>query len=205
MMENNRLAQRTQLVASLLLLAVLISACGGAATSQAPPPTEAATDQPTAVATAPPTEAAPPPATATPEPAMAEASATTVATGQTGLGTVLVNPEGLTLYAFTQEADGQIACTGGCLDAWPPLLVDGQPAAGDGVDASLLSTVERPDGSTQASYNGMPLYLSSDDAVAGDTNGQGFNDVWFAVAADGSLVMDSSQQDSGGVGSGGLY
>ncbi|MGA9531735.1 MAG: hypothetical protein WBR18_03375 [Anaerolineales bacterium] len=207
MMEKNRRGQPAGLLASILLMVLLVSACGGAATTQAPPPTGPAADEPTEMPTAAPTEAESVAAieTATPESTLAPESGTTVATGQTGLGTVLVGADGLTLYAFTQEADGQIACTGGCLDAWPPLLTDGQPQAGDGIDPALLSTVDRPDGSQQVAYNGKPLYFSSDDAAQGDTNGQGFSDVWFALAADGSLVMDSGQDESGGAGSSGLY
>jgi hypothetical protein len=33
--------------------------------------------------------------------------------------------------------------------------------------------------------NNMPLYRYAPDAAPGDTNGQGVNDVWFVVGADG--------------------
>ena len=61
---------------------------------------------------------------------------------------------------------------------------------GDGaVDGSLFGTAARPDdGSEQATYNDWPLYHYAGDAEPGDTNGQGVNDVWFVVGADGSLV-----------------
>lgn len=135
----------------------------------------------------------------------AQASGTTIGVAQLDLGTALVGPDGRTLYAFTGDSGGQIACVGGCLDSWPPFITDGQPRAGDGVDASLLGTIEREDGSVQVTYAGSPLYFSADDAAPGDTKGQAFNDAWFAVSADGTLINDGGQTDTGGAGSGGLY
>jgi predicted lipoprotein with Yx(FWY)xxD motif len=63
-------------------------------------------------------------------------------------------------------------------------------SAGDGVDAALLGTAARDDGSQQATYNGWPLYYFGADTAAGDTNGQGVNDVWFAISARGDAVQN---------------
>jgi predicted lipoprotein with Yx(FWY)xxD motif len=139
------------------------------------------------------------------EMAAATADGALVATGDTSLGSVLVNSDGRTLYAFTDESDGQIACTGDCLGFWPPLITVGQAQAGEGIDAALLSTVERPDGSLQVAYNGMPLYMFGEDAGPGETNGQGVNAKWFVLSADGALLTAAAQDEpSSGVGSG-LY
>lgn len=113
-------------------------------------------------------------------------STATVQVAETSLGDVLTDGDGMTLYLFTQDQEGSSSCEGDCLAAWPPL--EGEQAAGDGVDEELLGTIERSDGSTQATYNGHPLYYYAQDAEAGDVTGQGVNDVWWAVDAAGNAV-----------------
>lgn len=112
----------------------------------------------------------------------------TVAVAETDLGEVLVDGDGFTLYLFTNDSEGSSACTGGCASTWPPLTVDGEPSAGDGVDASLLGTITRDDGSTQVAYNGHPLYTYAPDEAPGDTTGQGVGGVWFALTPAGDAV-----------------
>jgi len=112
----------------------------------------------------------------------------TVGTATDDLGTYLVGPEGNTLYTFTRDVTpGVSACQGGCLEAWPPLLVaEGQElAAGDGVTGTL-GAVPRADGTVQATYRGRPLYYWQGDTEPGQTEGQGVNNVWFVAAEDGS-------------------
>ncbi len=114
-------------------------------------------------------------------------NASTVATADTDLGTILVDDEGNTLYLFMPDAQGASTCVDACAATWPALA--GPAAAGDGVDDGLLGTADRPDdGSSQATYNGWPLYHFASDAAPGDTNGQGVGDVWFVVDADGNPV-----------------
>jgi predicted lipoprotein with Yx(FWY)xxD motif len=50
--------------------------------------------------------------------------------------------------------------------------------AGD-ADGSLLGTIDRPDGSVQATYDGFPLYYFAGDAAPGDANGESVGGVWF--------------------------
>jgi predicted lipoprotein with Yx(FWY)xxD motif len=114
-----------------------------------------------------------------------EAGTHLVNLGDTDLGEVLVDSEGMTLYLFTQDSGESSACNAGCVDAWPPLLADGAPSGGEGVDAGLLGTIEREDGSQQVTYAGHPLYTYAADSAPGDTVGQGVGDVWFAVDAAG--------------------
>ena len=120
-------------------------------------------------------------------PTMAPASGTAINASQTGLGSVLVDAQGRTLYHLTKESATNIVCTGSCLSTWPPVTVPAgqQPQAGAGVTGAL-SVVTRPDGTLQAAANGYPLYTYSGDTKAGDTNGQGVAGVWFAVLATGS-------------------
>jgi predicted lipoprotein with Yx(FWY)xxD motif len=89
----------------------------------------------------------------------------------------------MTVYTFTHDTKGSgtSACTAGCLQRWPALTVPSgtTPTAGDGVTGTL-GTITRPDdGSTQVTYNGLPLYFFSGDAAPGDANGVYPN--WEAV------------------------
>lgn len=109
-----------------------------------------------------------------------------VATGESDLGPVLVNAEGLTLYAFMNDTEGEPTCVDDCAGTWPPALVDGEPNFGD-LDASVFTVVEHPEGS-QLKAGDWPLYTFASDTAPGDVNGQGVGDVWLAVAPDGSLI-----------------
>jgi predicted lipoprotein with Yx(FWY)xxD motif len=110
-----------------------------------------------------------------------------VTTAESELGTILVDTGGNTLYAFVPDDKGPSTCVDQCLATWPALA---GPVNADGaLDSSLIGTAARPDdGSEQATYNDWPLYHFSGDAAPGDTNGQGVNDVWFVVGADGALI-----------------
>jgi predicted lipoprotein with Yx(FWY)xxD motif len=99
-----------------------------------------------------------------------------------------VDANGMTLYLFTKDSAGTSNCSGGCASNWPPLTVTGQPVAGTGVNASLLGTTARADGSTQVTYNGHPLYYYKADHAPGDENGQGVGGVWYVVSASGDAV-----------------
>jgi predicted lipoprotein with Yx(FWY)xxD motif len=113
----------------------------------------------------------------------------TVAVAGTGLGEVLVDAKGRTLYVFTKDKGDQSVCSGKCAAAWPALTVTGAATPGTGVQASLLSTSKQTNGSTQVTYGGKPLYYFAGDAAPGETKGQGLNGVWFVVRGDGSLVQ----------------
>lgn len=101
------------------------------------------------------------------------------------LGSILAAGDGHTVYLFTPDKKDKSVCTGPCTEDWAPLAADGEPALGDGVDASLVKAIKRPDGSKQISYAGHPLYTFSGDAKPGDVNGQSIGGVWFAVTPDG--------------------
>jgi predicted lipoprotein with Yx(FWY)xxD motif/mono/diheme cytochrome c family protein len=119
------------------------------------------------------------------EPAGATVRATTVPE----IGTFLVDGEGRSVYMFTADSSNESTCMDGCVESWPPVLVEGELVAGEGVAATLLGTFERPDGTSQASYFGIPLYYSVSDLVAGDTNGQSVDDTWFLVSPFGTAIV----------------
>ena len=124
-----------------------------------------------------------------------------VAVAETDLGEVVVDADGMTLYVFDNDQGTTSTCEGGCAEQWPPLETEGEPTAGDGVDAALLGTTDRTDGTTQVTYDGRPLYTYAPDGAAGDTTGQGVGGVWWVVAPDGEPVR--GEDGGGGAGAGG--
>jgi predicted lipoprotein with Yx(FWY)xxD motif len=109
------------------------------------------------------------------------------------LGKFLTDAEGISLYLFEADTKTTSTCYDACAQAWPPLLTDGAPVAGDQLDAGMLSTTQRKDGSTQVTYNGWPLYHFAKDQAPGDTRGQdveGFGAEWYLVSPKGEKVHD---------------
>jgi predicted lipoprotein with Yx(FWY)xxD motif len=99
------------------------------------------------------------------------------------LGPILTGPTGMTLYTYANDTPGVSNCTDECAANWPPLLggfsnAGMQALAGAGVDDDAVGTIERADGTTQLTYNDMPLYYWVQDMAPGDTTGQGVGDVW---------------------------
>ncbi len=189
------------LLGAMLVLALVLVACAPAATpavTEPPATLEPTTEATEAPATEPATEAATEPAAtdapteaATDAPSVPVTGAATVNVAEVGtFGQALVDGEGRTLYLFTNDTQnsGTSSCTGDCLVAWPPLFTDGDPVAGEGVDAALLGTIALPDGTTQVTYNGWPLYYYAEDTASGDVNGQGVGGVWFVVSPTGEMI-----------------
>jgi len=160
-------------------LALLVTACSPQATPvpTMPPPTQ------------------PPEATATTAAAPVTGEAAQVNLGQNDtLGSFLVDDKGMTLYLFTKDTPNTTVCYDKCATAWPPLLTTGAAGAGEGVDASMLGTTTRTDGTVQVTYNGWPLYYYEKDKAAGDVTGQDVGGVWYVVSATGEKVEAESAE-----------
>ena len=124
----------------------------------------------------------------------------TVAVGQTGLGAVLVNGHGRTLYAFARDSRGKSRCYGACAGYWPPLISSGKPLAKAGAHASLLGRTKRRDGRWQVTYKHHPLYTFSGDTKKGDTTGEGLTDFggeWDAVSPAGARIRSATPNGGG--------
>jgi predicted lipoprotein with Yx(FWY)xxD motif len=125
----------------------------------------------------------------------------TFGVASTGLGDVLVDRRGHTLYLFARDSGTTSACTGACAVNWPPLRLSGTPLAGSGTKPSDVGTTARAGGVSQLTYNGHPLYTFVNDKKPGDTNGEGINAFggsWFAVSPAGAKVAPRSQPQGGG-------
>jgi predicted lipoprotein with Yx(FWY)xxD motif len=110
-----------------------------------------------------------------------------------GLGTVLVNGQGKTLYIFEPDKHAKVTCTGGCAAIWPPAaLTAGQKAvAAGGVNAKLLGSDPNPSGGSVVTYNGWPLYTYVTDSSAGQATGQGINSsggLWYVISPSGTVI-----------------
>jgi predicted lipoprotein with Yx(FWY)xxD motif len=85
---------------------------------------------------------------------------------------LLTNASGLTLYWFAPDTSTKSACYGDCAAYWPP--VTGTPSAGPGVTGTL-GTINRTDGTKQATYDGHPLYTYIGDHAPGSISGNNIN------------------------------
>lgn len=191
-MHTTHTTTRRLLLALLTTLALALTACAGdeTGTDDGGTDTTAGEDADDAAADDDPTED-----DAGDDGAMADA---TVAVATSDLGEILVDGEGRTLYMFVPDDQGDPTCTDDCAATWPPF--EGPATAGDGADGGLLATATHPSGMTQVTYDGWPLYYFANDQAAGDTNGQGLNDVWFVLGPDGEPIRDAnaaSGQDRG--------
>src|SRR5437016_4318087 len=132
--------------------------------------------------------------------ANADAAITVATASVPGVGTVLVNGAGRTIYVLTSEAGGKLTCTddNGCTKVWPDTeLPAGKTAAiaGTGVQASLLSTVKSTDGKLYLTYHTFPLYTFTGDTKTGTAAGQGitsFGGTWSAITPAGLAATTGS-------------
>jgi predicted lipoprotein with Yx(FWY)xxD motif len=105
-----------------------------------------------------------------------------------GLGTILVNSKGLTLYMFKPDKQKKVTCTGACAVIWPPLKVKAgqKPTAGGLARRRLLGTYGRV-----VSYNKWPLYTYVTDTKPGQTTGQALNNsggFWYVLSPRGQVI-----------------
>jgi predicted lipoprotein with Yx(FWY)xxD motif len=97
--------------------------------------------------------------------------------------TVLTNAKGFTLYWFAPDTPTKSVCNGSCASYWPPVYGAGRLAPGV---PGTLGTIKRADGTTQATYDGHPLYTYIADNGPGQANGNNINlngGLWHEVVA----------------------
>jgi predicted lipoprotein with Yx(FWY)xxD motif len=125
-----------------------------------------------------------------------------------GAGDVLVDSSGAALYRSDLESNGKVVCTGECIADWKPVTVAGgeSPTGSSDIEGDL-GTVMRPDGDTQVTFDGKPLYSFTDEGP-GEVTGDGFVDAfdgteftWHVMTPSGASAGgggSSASQDTGG-------
>lgn len=108
------------------------------------------------------------------------------------VGSILATGGGDTLYDFVPDTATHSACLNdGCVLQWPPLLKTGPVRLGKGIDSSRVGTLRRPDGATQLSYGGHPLYTYNLDVIPGMVTGQAIDQdggPWYVIDAKGQQI-----------------
>jgi predicted lipoprotein with Yx(FWY)xxD motif len=165
------------LIGMVMLVALILSACAAEEI-----PATGADDMPDLELTATPME----PEAVVPDTPAGEAEINV--SNDPAFGDILVGNNGMTLYMFTVDEPNTVNCVGDCLVNWPPLVTQGNPVIGTGVNPDLVGTATLPDGRMIVTYNQMPLYYWAADAQPGDTTGQGVGDVWYVVSPQGQVI-----------------
>jgi predicted lipoprotein with Yx(FWY)xxD motif len=164
---------------AIVALGALLTACGGGP------------------ATAP-TTAAPAPTTAPATTTTAPAAAVDLKTASAAAGQIVVDREGKSVYFFTKDVkdSGKSACEGPCVALWPAVTTTSDTPTAEGVTGTL-GTIPTADGKKQVTINGLPVYTYSLDTAAGDTKGQGFNEVWYLVSPSGEMIKGAATGSTG--------
>jgi predicted lipoprotein with Yx(FWY)xxD motif len=166
---------------ALIAIAGVLAACAAPGAATNPP----ATAGPTTAATTVP---------ATNPPATGAGPVTLTLRTDAMVGPVVTGKDGMSLYVFEKDkGDGTSACYGQCAGTWPPLTVASAADVipGSGVTGGL-GTITRTDGTIQVTLGGAPLYYFAGDSAAGDTKGQGLNDVWYLASPTGTSADGES-------------
>ena len=118
-----------------------------------------------------------------------------------GLGIVLANAQGRTLYTFAPDKAKKVTCTGSCATFWPPLKKpSGKLRAGGTAKTSLLGSDKNPSGGRVVTYSKWPLYTYSGDNGAGQANGQALKlegGKWYVISAKGRVIKHSASSGGG--------
>jgi predicted lipoprotein with Yx(FWY)xxD motif len=177
---SNRYQVRLLAVALLAVLGFVTAGCGGSSTSAMPKSGVAGAQHST--------------------------SGVAVKTRKiTGLGVVLVNTKGRTLYVFMKDAHRHVTCTkaNGCQSFWPPLkwMSSGKPKAAAPAKSSLLAWDKNPGGGKVVTYSHWPLYTYSGDTAGGQAKGWNLTlngGKWYVISAAGAVVKHKSSSGGGG-------
>lgn len=159
--------QRSSFVTAVIVISGLVAACSSAV------PAPSAATGPATPGSASGTQAAAPAVTPT-APAAGGPVVTTATVGSQGT-LIVASANGMTVYTFASDVanSGKSACTSDCITTWPPLTIPAgsTPSGTSGVTGKLGTITRADDGSTQVTYNGLPLHFFSGDAAPGDAKG----------------------------------
>jgi len=155
-------------------IALLAAGCGSSSTSS----TKSAASTPAAPSTS-----------STPAAGAVQISTRTLS----GLGSVLVNAQGRTLYVFAPDKAKKVTCVGACASVWPPLALSaGQKAVASGqAKSSLVGSDPNPAGGRVVTYAGWPLYTYVADRAPGQARGQALNlngGLWYVLTPAGTVI-----------------
>jgi predicted lipoprotein with Yx(FWY)xxD motif len=117
--------------------------------------------------------------------------AATVTAHSSRYGKILFDGRGRVLYLFARDRGGRSSCSGACAAAWPPFLTTSVPNGLAGVNAKLLGTTRRTDGTLQVTYANHPLYYFKGDAKPGQIkcqNVSNFGGLWLVLTPNGNPV-----------------
>jgi predicted lipoprotein with Yx(FWY)xxD motif len=179
---------RIRFAAPLLLSLVVVAGCGSSSSSSSSPASSSSSS-----AAAAPSTSASSTSTAAATGSASTGSAVLISTKHNKLGTILAAGKShRTVYLFEADKGSSSSCSGACAKAWPPVI--GKASAKGKAKASDLGTTSRPDGSTQVTYKGHPLYYFIKDKDAEDAYGQGskaFGAGWYVLTPSGQKIDKS--------------
>ena len=164
-------------ISAILILPVLAVAAAGCGSSSSSASTPAATTT-----------------TSAKKPAKAAATKLTISAATVpGLGVILVNAEGRTLYTFAPDKKSKVTCTSSCASVWPPVALSAgeAPAAAKQIKASLLSSDANPSGGKVVTYAGWPLYTYVADSAPRTAAGQALSlngGLWYVITPAGKVI-----------------
>lgn len=115
-----------------------------------------------------------------------EAAAVLIGTGETDHGEVLTDTDGLTLYIFTDDAEGVSNCVDTCADIWPRVIAENVETRGE-LDIEV-GLVDGDEAERQVTVNGRPVYTYSGDSEPGMATGQGLLGKWWVLDPDGNPI-----------------
>jgi predicted lipoprotein with Yx(FWY)xxD motif len=126
-------------------------------------------------------------------------AATVVQVASSSIGSYLADASGHALYFFALDTPGHSRCTGSCLTYWPIEPAMAQRASAPAGVSGTLGELTRPDGSTQLTVDGLPVYTYVRDSGPGMTTGQGVDASggrWWLVAPSGQPLMSAGGSPS---------
>ena len=112
-----------------------------------------------------------------------------------GIGEYFTDSKGFALYYFAKDvpSTGMSAATNQTLAKWTPFYVSPVVTA-TGINATDFTTITGPNGKPQLSYKGWPLYKFLSDVNPGQTNGEGFNNLWWVMKPKYTLILSYSDE-----------